>query len=588
MVLGAGLGLALLLAAATPASAEQVDVTSFDGTKISALFTPADGLKRGEKVPVMMITHGFAGTREVVEDDLAAVGQVGARTFRAHGYSTLTWDSRGFGRSGGEVGLDSPDVDGRDVSALIDYLATRKDVQLDGPRDPRIGMHGGSYGGIIQWATTINDHRVDAISPAISAVSYPDALARDGRLKAAWGLALFGAGEASGLGGVVAGEPGALPPELIQAATASAVTGQATPELTAYLDARDTEGRLGQVTAPALILQGTTDTIFSTSQAIKMWNELKVPKQMLWFCGGHAPCVTGDPLAERQVPAVLAWMDRYVKQDATVKIGPAFQWVADDNVARTAAGYPLAPAGELTATGPGTLALAPGASGSGPGVIGTVATQAVEVPIPAPKSPAEVAAEPKLTLRYQGTAQPAGTHLYAQLVDRSNDLVVGHQVTPIRVTLDGQPHEVTRKMEGVTMHLTPSSRYALQVIGDSGLYGLSETVGTVDIDSATITVPLGNPAATKSAQPTRAGGKHYPCRTRRTISITVPKGARRIRVRVAGTRVRTRRASRHRVLVTLAKQPKDRSRVVVRARTRSGNHFRTARRYRTCIAGRRP
>ncbi|MHB8660019.1 MAG: alpha/beta hydrolase family protein [Solirubrobacteraceae bacterium] len=493
-------------AAAAPAAAEQsqqVDVTSFDGTKISALFEPADGLKVGEKAPVIMITHGFAGIRETVEDDLAAVGQVGAKTFRAHGYSTLIWDSRGFGRSGGEVGLDSPNVDGRDVSGLINYLATRKDVQLDGPGDPRIGMHGGSYGGIIQWATAINDHRIDAIAPAISAVSYPDALARDGRVKAGWGLGLFGAGEASStLAGVVGGELRTLPPELIQDAAASAVTGDATPAFTAYLAARDTLGQLGRVTAPALILQGTTDTIFPTSQAIEMWKELKVPKQMLWFCGGHAPCLTGDPLANRLDSTVLAWMDHYVKQDRNVKIGPAFQWAADDNVARSAAGYPLAPAGKLTATGSGTLALASGASGSGPLIVGTVAAQAVEVPIRVPKSPGEVAAEPQLTLHYQGTAQPTATYLYVQLIDRSRDLVVGNQVTPIRVTLDGKPHEVTRMMEGVTMHVTPSSRYALQVIGDSGLYGVSETVGTVDVRSAKITLPLGDPAATKAAQPT--------------------------------------------------------------------------------------
>ncbi len=43
----------------------------------------------------------------------------------------LTWDSRGFGNSGGTVTVDSPDAEGRDVSALIDWLAQQPEAQLD-------------------------------------------------------------------------------------------------------------------------------------------------------------------------------------------------------------------------------------------------------------------------------------------------------------------------------------------------------------------------------------------------------------------------------------------------------------------------
>ena len=50
---------------------------------------------------------------------------------------------------------------------MIDWIATQPGVQLDGPRDPRVGMTGGSYGGGIQLIVAAIDCRVDAIIPTI-------------------------------------------------------------------------------------------------------------------------------------------------------------------------------------------------------------------------------------------------------------------------------------------------------------------------------------------------------------------------------------------------------------------------------------
>jgi hypothetical protein len=37
--------------------------------------------------------------------------------------------------------------EGRDVSALVDYVAAQPEAQLDAAGDPRAGMSGSSYGG---------------------------------------------------------------------------------------------------------------------------------------------------------------------------------------------------------------------------------------------------------------------------------------------------------------------------------------------------------------------------------------------------------------------------------------------------------
>jgi pimeloyl-ACP methyl ester carboxylesterase len=75
------------------------------------------------------------------------LGAISIKGLTDRGYNVLTWDPRGFGESTGTAQVDSPDVEARDVQQLIDWVATQPQAQLDGTRDPRMGLVGGSYGG---------------------------------------------------------------------------------------------------------------------------------------------------------------------------------------------------------------------------------------------------------------------------------------------------------------------------------------------------------------------------------------------------------------------------------------------------------
>src|SRR5690348_6651273 len=96
-----------LLAAAAPAAAASRDaiVRSFDGTPLVVTFHPAVGLKPGHKAPTVLQTHGWAGSRETNPDAGSdeVTGNVGVGPLRRAGLNVLTWDSRGFGDSGGTV-----------------------------------------------------------------------------------------------------------------------------------------------------------------------------------------------------------------------------------------------------------------------------------------------------------------------------------------------------------------------------------------------------------------------------------------------------------------------------------------------------
>jgi len=102
----------------------------------AALYLPAR-----TPAPAVLVAHGFGGSKASVDAD--------ARDLADRGFVALTWSARGFGRSTGQIALDSPDYEVADASRLIDYLATRPEVRLDGPGDPRVGVTGGSYGGAL-------------------------------------------------------------------------------------------------------------------------------------------------------------------------------------------------------------------------------------------------------------------------------------------------------------------------------------------------------------------------------------------------------------------------------------------------------
>ena len=93
------------------------------------------------KVPAVLLAHGFGGTKDSVRAD--------AEDLADRGYAVLTWTARGFGRSGGQIHLDSPDYEVRDAQRLLDWLAARPDMRTDAAGDPRVGVVGGSYGGAL-------------------------------------------------------------------------------------------------------------------------------------------------------------------------------------------------------------------------------------------------------------------------------------------------------------------------------------------------------------------------------------------------------------------------------------------------------
>ena len=491
------------LCCSAAAEARDAVVTSFDGTPIATHFFPAVGLDAGERAPTVLVGTGWA-TVGHADPDSNLGDRIGTLNLRNDGYNVVTWDPRGFGSSGGVSTFDSPAFEGRDVSALVDYIAAQPEAQLDATGDPRVGMSGSSYGGGIQLVAAAIDQRLDALVPDLAWHSLLDGVGKDGAFRAGWWLSLCAFGEIFGITSYPPGpvlQPASVAPEYRTMCIEGSALGTLSAASAQWVTSRGPGALVGQIRAPTLLMQGTPDTLFGLDQAIATYTALRandVPAKMLWYCGGHGTCATpaGDPAV---LPlAGLAWLRRWLKGDTTVDTGPRMEWLDDGGAWRSAANYPLVPAGTMAGAGSGAMTLIPTLAATlGPYVVATPSGAALEVAYAPPPVETDIVGAPTVTLTYHGTALlTPQTFVYAQVVDAAAGRVVGGLVTPIPLVLDGATRTITRPLEVVALRGRPTSDLRLQLVASSPLYGPQRSLGALTVSSVTTSLPLVDAAAT--------------------------------------------------------------------------------------------
>ena len=454
------------------------------------------------------------------------------KAFTDAGYNVLTFDARGFWRSGGTAQVDSPAYEGQDMRALIDYVARQPEALLDTPGDPRLGMSGGSYGGGIQLVTAAIDHRVDAIAPAIAWNSLVTSLFPRETVKAGWAAILVGAAvPMTTLPGVLspAGiQDGHMAQQVYDATTTAVQSGTIDPETRAWFDGRGPHSLLDRIEAPTLLIQGTVDTMFPLDEAHRNFEALKAAGtevKMLWFCGGHGACERHGADASHVNARVLGWFDQHLR-GRDVATGPEFEWVDEEGAWHGTASYPPRFDAILSAAGSGTLSLTPGEQPGSGGVIFATPYSfradhpaAIDVPIEAPAQETTVLGAPRLRATYTATgvttygtgvegAAADRTYVYAQIVDNTRHRVVGNQATPIPITLDGEQHEISLPLERIASR-SPKAGYSLQIVPQTSVYDGQRAAGTIDFHSIDITLPVdlgvdlggASPGGTKNRRP---------------------------------------------------------------------------------------
>lgn len=483
-----------VVAAPVTGSTHDLDITSFDGTTIRAHWFPVEG---ATDVPTVLMGPGWGMAGDTDVDAVGVLGAVNIAVLRDAGYNVLTWDPRGFGASGGTAQVDSPDHEGRDVQVLLDWVAAQPEVRTDADGDPAVGMVGGSYGGGIQLVAAAIDCRIDAIVPIVAWHSLVSSLYPRETFKQGWADVLSAVGARAHLDPMVAA-----------ANEQGRRIGVLTAEQVDWFAARGPADRVSEITAPTLLVGGTVDTLFPLAEDVANYRALRdagTDVSMFWFCGGHGTCLADKGDEQRMVRRVVAWLDRWVKRDPTVDTGPRIDVIDQQGRRHVADDYPGVAGEPLIGRGSGTLELAAG-GGSGPatippgkadvlaGVAGRLipapASRAIEVEVPVPADSLALGA-PRLTLTYTGTA-PAGdrpTRVFAQLVDPASGLVIGNQIAPVPVVLDGSEHRSTVDLEVISHRVTEGSPLVLQLVATSTLYLEPGLGGRIEVSEAAIEVP---------------------------------------------------------------------------------------------------
>ena len=287
-----------------PGTTEPVDICY-------TLFKPA-GASGKRRVPVILHSHGWGGSRTT--DPSAFQQWLDAK------YGVLSFDQRGFGESGGTAHVENPDVEGHDVRALVDLIASKVWVNKDAPGDPRLGAIGGSYGGGYQFLGAFEELRLngrpvfDALAPEITWNDLNRSLAPEGVVRTEWALALAAA----------ALPTQALSPAIYQALVQGAATGfwpdgslpvPGTPNMQQFFEKNGPKYHVSQgrrLDIPVLLGQGTTDSLFNLQQGLDNWRtaitrQARRHSIFVAYNGGHVlPAVypagvnvTSDPCSQK-------------------------------------------------------------------------------------------------------------------------------------------------------------------------------------------------------------------------------------------------------------------------------------------------
>lgn len=313
--IGSIAALALLLASASAVagafSKTYERIPGWDGAQMGALVLVPQGQGAGP-FPLIVMPASWS------LPNLEYLGR--ATQLASDGYVVVSYTSRGFWDSAGQIDIAGPDTV-EDVSAVIDWALAHTPAKPDA-----IGASGISYGAGISLLAAERDPRIKAVA-ALSGWADLEASLYSNRTVSQQGVGLLvGAGALTGRAGpdlaqigarVAQGDyDGAVQGFLPQAASRSPATD------VAALNARGTAVLLGNA---------FNDGLFPPNQTIAFFNQLRGPKQLLLSQGDHAtaelPGALGLP--NEIYTATTRWFDRHLKQlrngvdaEAPVRLSP--------------------------------------------------------------------------------------------------------------------------------------------------------------------------------------------------------------------------------------------------------------------------
>ncbi|MFC8506652.1 CocE/NonD family hydrolase [Streptomyces sp. NPDC057411] len=296
LVAGTALGLApAAQATGTGGSVRFVDIAGDGGTVLKAnVFTPA-GAGASARYPVIVLPTSW-GMPQI--EYLAQAQQLADS-----GYVVVSYNSRGFWQSGGEIETAGPE-DIADASLVIDWALANT------PSDPaKVGMAGVSYGAGISLLAAAHDKRIKAVAALSGWADLIDSI-YSGRTQHLQAAALLGGA------GYLTGRPGPELRGILSDFLSSRLDKE--DEMIAWGRKRSAATYLDAINAnhPAIMLGNAWgDTIFPPNQFASFYEKLSGPKRLEFRPGDHATAEATGLLGLPNDTWTNAhrWFDHYLK-----------------------------------------------------------------------------------------------------------------------------------------------------------------------------------------------------------------------------------------------------------------------------------
>ncbi|MFI9208320.1 CocE/NonD family hydrolase [Streptomyces sp. NPDC053253] len=297
LVAGTALGLAPAAQAAEAAEAgiRFVDIAGEGGTVLKAnVVTPA-GAGASARLPLIVLPTSWAMPQ------IEYLAQ--AKKLADSGYIVVSYNSRGFWQSGGEIETAGP-KDIADASKVIDWALANTPADAG-----HVGMAGVSYGAGISLLTAAHDPRVKAVAALSGWADLIESI-YSGRTQHLQAAALLGGA------GYLTGRPGPELKEILGDFLSSNLDKE--DEMIAWGRERSPVTYLDRINANgAAIMLGNAwgDTIFPPNQYASFYEKLTGPKRLEFRPGDHATAeATGlFGLPNDTWTNAHRWFDRHLK-----------------------------------------------------------------------------------------------------------------------------------------------------------------------------------------------------------------------------------------------------------------------------------
>ncbi|MFC7978778.1 alpha/beta fold hydrolase [Streptomyces cinereoruber] len=298
LVAGTALGIAPAAQAVETADSPGirfVDIAGEGGTVLKANVIAPSGAAPGARHPLIVLPTSWAMPQiEYL---------VPARKLADAGYVVVSYNSRGFWQSGGEIETAGP-KDVADASKVIDWALANTAADPD-----RVGMGGVSYGAGISLLAAAHDPRVKAVAALSGWADLIESI-YSGRTQHLQAAALLGGA------GALTGRPGPELKEVLGDFLSSNLAKE--EDMIAWGRKRSPVTYLDRINANgAAIMLGNAwgDTIFPPNQYASFYEKLTGPKRLEFRPGDHATAeLTGlFGLPNDTWTNAQRWFDRYLK-----------------------------------------------------------------------------------------------------------------------------------------------------------------------------------------------------------------------------------------------------------------------------------